>query len=268
MSTPKDSSSEIVSLEKINLSAGELEVSAKRTDHLVALRPACEQLGIDADTQARKLHSKHWATTALKTVVAADGKARDMLMVTRDTFTMWLATIEPSRVNAAARERVIVFQKEAVAALDSYFHEGGAINPRATEEQRDRLVSLAESQMRLLKLAEGIVDPAYLDSQARIVLGEGLGREAELDPMKIPLEVDGYLKERGVKTGYRRELRAPFGTRLAGLYFAEYGAKPMKAKKNVAGGIRPVNTYTQEHRYLFDRVFDLMGISSDELALV
>ena len=268
MSTQKDSSSEIVSLEKIDLSSGAIVVSADRSEHLVALRPACEQIGIDYSSQFTKLKRRHWATVVLNTAVGADGKQREMVMVPRDTFTMWLATLEPGRVSPAARERLVVFQKEAVAALDAYFHEGGAINPRATEEQRDRLVGLAESHMRLLKLAEGIVDPAYLDSQARIVLGEGLGKVAELDPMKIPLEVDGYLEERGVKRGYRRDLRAPFGTRLAGLYFAEYGRKPMKSPKNVAGNIRQVNTYTQEHRPLFDRVFALMGITSDELALV
>lgn len=264
MSSTHDSSDVLIELEKIDLSAGELEVSARRSDSLVALRPACEQLGIDADTQARKLHSKHWATTALKTVVAADGKPREMLMVTRDTFTMWLATIEPSRVNEAAREKVIVFQKEAVAALDAYFNDGGALNPRATEDQMQRLVDMASSRMDLIKKAEGIIDPAYLDTQARIVLGEGIGRVPELDPAKVPLEVDGYLKERGVSTGHRRSLRATFGRRLANLYFAEHGAKPMQAPKEVGGGIREVNTYFSEHRPLFDKVFELMGIPADD----
>src|SRR5579875_1002102 len=37
----------------------------------VAFRPLCDSLGVDPDSQAKKLRSRSWATTVLKTVVAA-----------------------------------------------------------------------------------------------------------------------------------------------------------------------------------------------------
>lgn len=255
-------------LNTIPLSIGHLDVSADRTEELVALRPACEQLGIAFARQFSKLKKKHWATVTLKATVGADGKKREMTMVSRDTFTMWLATLEPSRVKEEdARQKVIAFQKEAVAALDAYFHEGGAINPRATDDQVQRLINHARGRMDLIHLAQGIIQPDYLEAQARIVLAEGMGRQPELDQSKLPLEVDGYLREHGVKKTRRHAVRGPFGTRLGNLYLAEYGERPMKAPKPVGGGIRPVNTYTQEHRHLFDRVFTLMGLDQDELEL-
>ncbi|BAD56319.1 putative prophage antirepressor [Nocardia farcinica IFM 10152] len=98
----------------------------------VALRPMCDALGIDADTQARKLKSRSWATTVIRTVVAADGKAREMLMIDRRTMTMWLATIDENRVAESARPVVRAFQAEAADALDAYFATGVAVNPRGT----------------------------------------------------------------------------------------------------------------------------------------
>lgn len=247
-------------LDRIPLSRGELHVTKDRVGDFIALRHACDTLNISFSKQLQKLKSKHWATVAQRYTVSSDGKKREMIMVTRDTFTMWLATIEPTRVKEEARETLMVFQKEAVAALDSYFHEGGAIDPNATEDQLDRLARIANARMQLIERAKGIIQPDYLEAQARIVLAEGMGTLPQLDSAKLPLEVDGYLREMGVSQSDRLALRASFGNRLSGLYSAEYGEKPMKAPKTAAGSIREVNTYTEEHRHLFDRVFSLMGI--------
>jgi P22_AR N-terminal domain len=89
----------------------------------VAFRPLCDSLGVDPDTQAKKLRSRSWATTVLTAVVAADGRSRDMLMVDRRTLTMWLATLDERRVGEAARERVIAYQAQAADALDAYFNK-------------------------------------------------------------------------------------------------------------------------------------------------
>lgn len=90
---------------------------------LVALRPLCDSLGIDADAQSKRLKRTSWATTVIMTVVAADGKPRDMLMIDRRTMTMWLATIETRRVSSDARPVIEAFQREAADALDAYFNE-------------------------------------------------------------------------------------------------------------------------------------------------
>jgi hypothetical protein len=88
----------------------------------VALRPLCDSLGIDPDSQAQKLRGRSWATTVLSTVVASDGRSREMLLIDRRTMTMWLATLDERRVNEQAREIVIAYQREAADALDSYFN--------------------------------------------------------------------------------------------------------------------------------------------------
>lgn len=96
----------------------------------VALKPMCEALGIDVDSQRKKLNAKSWACTVLNTARDSSGREQQMLMIDRRTMTMWLATIEESRVRPEARPTVRAYQAEAADALDDYFHEGRAINPR------------------------------------------------------------------------------------------------------------------------------------------
>lgn len=60
----------------------------------VALRPVCEALGLDADSQLQRIKRQPWATTVIMTGVAADGKMHEMTFIDRRTFTMWLATID------------------------------------------------------------------------------------------------------------------------------------------------------------------------------
>lgn len=104
----------------------DLEAAAFDGRAFVAFRPLCASLGVDPDSQAKKLRGRSWATTVLKTVVAADGRSRDMLMVDRRTLAMWLATLDERRVGPDARDRVVAFQAEAADALDAYFNQRAA----------------------------------------------------------------------------------------------------------------------------------------------
>lgn len=95
----------------------------------------CTALGIDRKSQQRKLNEKPWARGVMMTLTASDGKNYQTHMVDRRTLTMWLATIDTNRVSEAARSTLEAYQLEAANALDAYFHDGGAINPRAKEER-------------------------------------------------------------------------------------------------------------------------------------
>ena len=92
------------------------------------------------------------------TSVAADGKTREMVFIDRRTFTMWLATIDTGRVkNERTRELVRTYQCEAADALDRYFNEGVAINPRAVGAPYD-----VETQARVLDILKNVISKDYL----------------------------------------------------------------------------------------------------------
>lgn len=110
----------------------------------ICLKPTCEALGISLPRQKRRLDQAEWATVALKAIVAEDGKSREMIVINRKTFAMWLATINPARVNSNSAPIIIAFQQEASEALDAYFFGGVAVNPAATEEQLDHAHQVIE----------------------------------------------------------------------------------------------------------------------------
>lgn len=224
---------------------------------LVSVRHVCESLGIDAASQREKLKKKTWATEVIIPSVGTDGRTRQMHMVDRRTLTMWLATIDTNRVKPDARPLLIAFQNEAADALDSYFHEGGAVNPRATEEQLGVLEQKTRFQMEMINLARGaILDEQFLESKARIVLARALGEEPEIAPLDVPLYAESYLREKKLPAKDIKSLRSVFGMRLSKSYKELHGAAPKKAENEVNGGIRKVNSYTESDRPLFDRVWE------------
>lgn len=223
----------------------------------VSLRHACEVAGIDADTQARKLKRTSWATTVIMTGVAGDGKSRDLLMIDRRTFTMWLATIDANRVSDDARPIIVAFQAEAADALDAYFNEGGAINPRASADQLAPIIERAQAQAGVLQALRGLVDPKHLELKGRLLLARALGEEPDIDELDRPLLVQDYLRDRGLNRTLVEAKQGGFGRRLRGAYLAEYGQEPGKRLQDFGNGaIRQCNAYTERHRHLFDQVWN------------
>lgn len=103
-----------------------------------ALKPICENIGIDFNGQKQRLERTPWATMCVMHTVAADGKNRDMTAISRKTLTMWLATIDTNRLSdERARHNVTVYQQEAAEALDQYFNEGGAIRVSDADSDED-----------------------------------------------------------------------------------------------------------------------------------
>lgn len=223
---------------------------------MVSIRHACIVAGIDPDTQARKLKRTSWATTVIMTGVAEDGKVRDLLMIDRRTFTMWLATIDTNRVGPDARHIIEAFQAEAADALDAYFNEGGAINPRASVDQLAPIIERAQAQAGVLQALRGLIDPKHLELKARLLLARALGEEPDIDELDRPLLVQDYLASKGVRRTLVEAKQSGFGKRLRGAYIAEYGTEPGKRLQDFGNGaIRECNAYTERHRHLFDQVW-------------
>lgn len=226
----------------------------------VALRAACASLGIDYSNQLKKLRAKSWATVVTSTTVGADGKAREMAMVDRRTLTMWLATIDPNRVAEAAKPTLELFQNEAADALDAYFNEGGAINPRASEEQLEdlhgQIISRADSRLNMLAKARGFVSADWLEQKFRLVIARGLGEAPEIDLDERQLIVDDFLAGKGLNRPAIKSLRSGFGRRVSTEYEVENGHPPSKAPGEVGGRVREINFYTERDRPIFEAVWD------------
>lgn len=237
-----------------------LEVDGK--PHIV-LKHAIESIGLDYATQLQKLDGKSWATVGQSPTVASDGKVRPMRTCDVRTFLMLLATIDERRVSASARPKLIAYQAEVADAIEQYWTEGGAINPRANEDQLERIANLTERRLSMLRMAAGLVDPAWLEAKTRHEVARGLGEEPEVDADARPLTVGEYLKDLGVTGAALRSVSTKFGKALKALYVAEHGREPVPTERFIDGALRNVAGYTEAHRPLFDRVY--RDMFNDEL---
>jgi hypothetical protein len=222
-----------------------------------ALRFMCDSLGVNYTTQLEKLRRRSWATVALRGTVAADGKTRDMAMIDSRSIPMWLATIDENRVKPEARPQLVAYQREAADALDAYFGSGGAINPRATDDQLAAIIARCQAQAGVLQALQGLIDPKHLELKARLLAARAMGEEPDIDTLDRPLLVDDFLASKGLNRTLVVAKRSGFGTRLRGLYISEYNEEPAKRLQDFGNGaIRECNAYTERHRHLFDQVWN------------
>lgn len=237
---------------KLDLSTGSLNTVLVEGEPHIVFRPAVEAIGLDYSTQLRKLKSRSWANRRDIPTVAEDGKTRQMAAVDVKTFLMWLATVNESKVADAVCPTLVAYQAETTDAVRDYWTQGGAVNPRADDEQLAALIGRAESQMRVLKLAEGLVDAAWLEAKTRHTVARALGEEPEVPLDARPLTVGEYLADRGMTGGALRSLSSKFGRRLKAAYRDEFAAEPPTVERFVDGALRSVAGYTEAHRPLFD----------------
>lgn len=94
----------------------------------VAMRPIVEGMGLDWSKQLEKLKSHPVLARQLSTLrgmVASDGKGRQMQALPLSRLPFWLATVNPNKVKAAIRERVVLFQEQAADVLAAAFLSNG-----------------------------------------------------------------------------------------------------------------------------------------------
>lgn len=231
-----------------------VEIDGKPT---VPLRGMVENLGLNYSTQVEKLKRKSWAGLSTVSVVAADGKSREMTCIDLRTLTMWLATIDENRVSEEARPLVVAYQQEVADVIESYWSNGGAINPRANEHQINALMFQARSQMELCQAAKGLIHRDHLEAKARIILARGLGEAPELDPSTRPLYAQEFLKDKNLSQKRMKSIAGVFGKRMKAAYTLEHGREPEKYPLNLANGqVREINAYTEADRPLMEQVWD------------
>lgn len=224
---------------------------------LVVLKPVIEAIGLDYWAQVERLRKHSWAALGKRQVqVPGQQQRREMLVCDTRTFLMWLATVDENRVAEDVRAKLVMYQSEVADAIEAYWTKGGAVNPRATEEQLTAIIDRSERQMRVLRLAEGLADPRWLESKIRHVAARALGEEPEEDHSARPITVGEYLDEQGVTASAARKLSPRFGKMLKARYVARHGEPPGKSRRFVDGAQRDVAVYTEADRDLFDAVWN------------
>jgi len=253
---------------RIPFSGGDLLTTNIDGKPYVVFRHAVESLGLDYSGQFRKLQIRSWANRCDITTVAADGKLRTMVAVDVATFLMWLATVNETKVADSVRDTLIAYQAESADAIYGYWTKGGAINPRASDEQREHLADDLEIKRAVRKAAEAkldlgvieamgsVVDPTWRESLARHTWAVYKGEAPAIEPENRMLMTQPYLLERGISKADLGSIASVFGKRVKAAYVAHHGREPEEVLAMLNGRERPVKGYYERDRHLFDAVFE------------
>lgn len=108
---------------KIIARVNNVDIVATSDEQMVPIRPICEALGIDVESQRKKIQDDEdlSSTAVLSTAVGADGKERDMLCLPIRYVFGWLFTINPKNVKPEAQEAVRAYRRRCYDALYSHF---------------------------------------------------------------------------------------------------------------------------------------------------
>jgi hypothetical protein len=89
----------------------------------VAIKPICDALGIDIDSQRQKLQKDEIlsSVTVLSTATGSDGKTYQMVTIPFKFVFGWLFTINPKNVREEARETVTRYKLACYEALYNHF---------------------------------------------------------------------------------------------------------------------------------------------------
>jgi hypothetical protein len=193
----------------------------------------------------RKLSGEELREFVRVTLTPADevsSKARSLNLFTRRTILNVGQLLVESVV--ARQVRTYLLNVEELAT------------PEIRSEAADA-VALSESRMRVLKLAQGIVDEAWLELKARGLLAKALGEEPEVDPLDVPLYVPDFLAGKGLKRKQVESVQSWFGRRAAALFEAEHGEKPGRRQSDLPNGsVRETYAWTARHLPLFEETWD------------
>ncbi|WP_256544518.1 phage antirepressor N-terminal domain-containing protein [Pseudomonas sp. HMSC08G10] len=97
----------------------------------VPMKPVVDGMGLDWKSQYAKLQSGRFnSTMVMITMVAQDGKMREMACLPLRKLAGWLMSIHASKVRPELRDGVIAYQNECDDALWSYWNNGHAVNHR------------------------------------------------------------------------------------------------------------------------------------------
>ena len=152
----------------------------------VAMRQIVENIGIDWTGQSVKLRKmKDKFNCRDISMVAADGKLRKLLCIPLKKLNGWLFSINPEKVRADIRDKLIQYQEECFTVLHDYWAKGKAENARKKTSVDDRTplrdaVNMLVSKKHLM----------YPEAYAMIHQRFNVESIEELDASQIPQAVE------------------------------------------------------------------------------
>ncbi len=125
----------------------------------IAMRPIVENIGIDWTGQSVKLRNQKEKFNCRDiSMVAADGKLRQLLCIPLRKLNGWLFSINPERVRADIKDKLIQYQEECFSVLHEYWTKG-EVKKKSRQSTATQLTPLRQTAERLITTGLGKIYP-------------------------------------------------------------------------------------------------------------
>lgn len=152
----------------------------------VAMRPIVENIGIDWAGQTVKLKKQKEKFGCCDISTPSKGGIQQMLCIPLRKLNGWLFSINPEKVRADIRDKLIQYQEECFAVLYEYWNKGAAVNPRKAKTTVDERTPLRDAVNMLVGKKGLRYDDAYNMVHQRF----SIDSIDELELNQIPLAVE------------------------------------------------------------------------------
>lgn len=177
----------------------------------VAMKPIVENLGMSWSTQTRKLLSQKDKYGYAHMNIPSMGGIQQMLCIPLRKLNGWLFSINPAKVRADIRDKLIAYQEECFTVLHDYWKKGAAVRkPETTVDDRTPLRGIVNRIMgkygmtyqAVYKLVHKEFGVRHIDElspkqtseaieylAAKAIEGEFLGKQMELPAPKLDIAI-------------------------------------------------------------------------------
>ena len=110
-------------VQNISFHGQTVPVFIQNRQHYVAMRPICENIGIDWEAQRQKIQRNQIlnSVACMIKATAADGKNYQTLCLPLEYLNGWLFGVDARRVKPQIRERLLQYQRECFQVLAAHF---------------------------------------------------------------------------------------------------------------------------------------------------
>lgn len=170
-------------IDHIEFDSSRICLIEKKNELFVPLKPICSALGLDWGSQQRNLQEDIvlGPTSVVMTLVAHDGKQREMICIPLNYLNGWLFRINPARYEGARRERIIRYQKDCYRALFEHFY------PQTKEQLERKKIQVKAKRLDLsliktdLNIRKTVLAMEKQAEEEAIRIAQGDGSIDELD---------------------------------------------------------------------------------------
>ena len=204
-----------ISTQTISFNHQSLVTFKQNGTHYTAMKPICENIGLDWKSQYSRMKRDDVlnSTMVIITIVAEDGKKREMICLPIEYLNGWLFGIDINRCKPEIRDTLIKYKKECYQALHDYWFNGKA-ERKTTVDDRTGL----RNAVNMLVSKKGLI---YSDAYHLIHQRFNVESIEDLTLEQLPQAVE-YIHKIILEGELITEAELPNGEKKFSFEFTEY----------------------------------------------